>query len=299
MKIIFIFVVILISFSLVRCSYIEDTKSELIEKKYEISNQTNDYIIKRHIFSSDILKRERLASTHSLNKDKIIYHGKIYFVYAPKFLPLSIREKYRKSAYNFYQLVVNDSKYISEMKNTSFYALEIDENFASKINQMERNHIAFIVLNDGYAVFMFEDIKISSNIDKEKLALLKFNHKEKKYMNALYYGKNIIRNYSVLINITNMSTNTLIASYKGNNIYLKDLYNDFLNDKLKNNILNETNQTTAITIFEEHVFRPFIEKIYFSSIDMKMHPIYNMYLQGNQKVPITNVGIDIVSEAFP
>ncbi len=281
MKAVCIFIILFMSFLLVRCNYIQDTKmyfDDIQSKRLE--EDDNDYLIKRNIFLSDILKKENFIITTDFNKDRIIYYGKIYFVEAPKYLPQFIRQKYRNLADDFYKTVLSNKKYISYMKNVSFYAHEMEDDFILKIDKMEKNDILFTSLNDGYAVFLFDSIKFLDNYaNKEKLKLLKFNYKEKKYMNALYYNKDVVRNYSFLFDITNENQNQdkVIASYKGNNIYLKDLHNDYLNNELKSRILNEDDNTDRIIIFEEQVLRPLIEKIHFSSMDMRIHPMYNIY----------------------
>ncbi len=278
MKTIYIFVIILIGLLFISCGYVQDTKMYFNDISPTSFNNDGDYLIKRHIFLHDILKEENVIASYDFNKGKVIYNGKIYFVLAPRYLPQRIRQKYRNLTDDFYKLVLNDRKYISFMKNISFYALEVEDEFILKINKMAQGDILFTSLNDGYAVFLFEGIKFSdSSNDRKNLDFLRLDYKEKNYMNTLYYSKDVIRNYSFLFDITNRNQDKVIASYKNHNIYIKDLHNEYLDSKLKNRILNETNEITRITIFEENVFRPLIEKIHFSSMDMRMHPMYNIY----------------------
>ncbi len=287
MKTIFSLLFIILMF--MGCHQIEDTVVYFQGTKQQTANVYNDDLIKRQIFFSDILKNENLTSASDFNKNKIVYHGKMYFIRAPKYLPLIIRQNYRNMAYELYQSVLSNDTYIANMKDVSFHAFEIDDNFVDKINKMERGDISFIQLNSGYAIFLFEDVQfLNYNDNRERVELLRFNYKEEKYMDALYYSPDTTRNYGRLIDIEDNNTNRVIASYRGNNIYIADLYNDFLDSKVRSRILNETDETARITIFEENVFRPFIEKIYFSSMDMKTHPMYNIYLQGYQKIQYTN-----------
>ena len=266
---------------------INEKKSYFENIKNEYYNSNNHSFIKRYIFLSDILKKEASPTFRDLYKAETRYHGKIFFVNAPRYLPVSIRNGYKDVAYKFYQLLFSSREYMYEMEDVFFNCFEADAKLIKEVMKMNVGDISFFETYEGYIVFLFEgenknDYSKYKNNHYQRISSLKYFHKEKQYMNDLYYGKDVVRNYYDLVD-TDMKEDVILSSYKGENIYLSDIYNGFVDANIKNEILNTQRFEARVILFEEQVFRPFIEQIHFASMYLDLHPMYNIWLYNLEK----------------
>lgn len=275
-----IFIIILFFLAFSSCGYIENQKKYFSDLKVYAGDE--EYILKRYIFLSHILKDSSRASFVDLHKASFVYTGRMIFISAPRYLPDSIREAYKNDTISLYQSLFYNNDYKNEMKYVSFDCYSESKETVKEASKMKEGDMSMIESAEGYTIFFLESNSRRLKkyrqryIYKQKISEEKYIQNEKTYMNNIYYSKDIVRNYSSLLDLDS-NENLLIASYNTNEIRTRDFVSNEAYKEAYKSIAQAAAYEEKILIFEETVLRPLVERFHFASLPLYTNPVYNMY----------------------